>query len=116
MKRILLIVAVVCFGSISAEAQYGNESMRPAAARATIDKTLTEEVVEAARPLNSKLDYIAATYDAGDLRALIKNYEKTNKKIAARQGKTYVPYDRKINVEDPQKVKRCFHKRVDIIF
>ena len=84
--------------------------------RATIDKTLTEEVVEAARPLNSKLDYIAATYDAGDLRALIKNYEKTNKKIAARQGKTYVPYDRKINVEDPQKVKRYFHKRVDIIF
>ena len=63
MKRILLIVAVVCFGSISAEAQYGNESMRPAAARATIDKTLTEEVVEAARPLNSKLDYIAATID-----------------------------------------------------
>ena len=116
MKRILLIVAVVCFGSISAEAQYGNKSMRPAAARATIDKTLTEEVVEAARPLNSKLDYIAATYDAGDLRALIKNYEKTNKKIAARQGKTYVPYDRKINVEDPQKVKRYFHKRVDIIF
>ena len=49
MKRILLIVAVVCFGSISAEAQYGNESMRPAAARATIDKTLTEEVVEAAK-------------------------------------------------------------------
>lgn len=115
MKRILLIVAVVCFGSISAEAQYGNESMRPAAARATIDKTLTEEVVEAARPLNSKLDYIAATYDAGDLRALIKT-TKNQQKIAARQGKTYVPYDRKINVEDPQKVKRYFHKRVDIIF
>ncbi len=116
MKHILLIIVAVCFGSVSAKAQYGETPSPQAAAQTTIDKVLTEDVVEAARPLNKKIDYIATTYDSGDLRALIKNYEKTNKKIAARQGKAYIPYDRKINVNDPQKVKRYFHKRVDIIF
>lgn len=116
MKRILSVFAVFLLAAGAVQAQVDEVMMRPTVARATIKETLTEDVIEAARPLNGKIDYIASTYDEGDLKALIKNYEMTNRKTARRQKKAYVPYNRKIDVNDPQKVKRYFHKRVDIIF
>ena len=117
MKKALILLCLLCFGSASVQAQYNEPSqMSERKARSTIEKTLTEDVKNAAVPLNSKLDYIARNYDDSDLRALIKNYEKTNRKIAAHKGETYKPYDQRIDTQNPQKVKRYFRKRVDIIF
>ncbi len=117
MMRMLVVLSVFCFGISAAEAQYNPDANAElAAARTAVKEIRTKDVVTAAKPLNNKIDYIAGRYDAGELRALIKNYEKTNKKIAARQGKAYLPYDRKIDVNNPQKVKRYFRNRVDIVF
>lgn len=115
MKYLLFIIAALCLGSGTAAAQYGGNMSRTAAER-EIQEILTDDITAAAKPLNNKLDYIATAYDEGELKDLIRNYEKTNRKIAARLGKDYVPYDRRIDVSDPQKVKRYFHKRIDIIF
>ena len=92
------------------------EKMTIEQAQKKINETLNDNLTKAAKPLNNKVDYISHSYDEGDLRALIKNYEKTNRKIAKRQNKTYIPYDQKIDVNDPQKVKRYLRKRVDIVF
>lgn len=117
MKNALFILCALCLGFAStAQAQYAQEKMSTAKAHATIEKALTEDVKNASKALNTKIDYIATNYDDGELRALIKNYEKTNRKLAARKGIPYVPYDRRIDVQNPQKVKRYFRKRVDIIF
>lgn len=117
MMRMLVVLSAFCFSVSVAQAQYNSDANADlAAARATVKEIRTKDVTTAAKPLNNKIDYIAGAYDAGELRALIKNYEKTNKKIAARQGKAYIPYDRKIDVNNPQKVKRYFRNRVDIVF
>lgn len=118
MNKALIILYILCFACFAstAQAQYAQEKMSPAKARATIDKTLTEDVENASKSLNNKIDFIAANYEDWELRALIKNYEKTNRKLAARKGEAYIPYDRRIDVQNPQKVKRYFRKRVDIIF
>ncbi len=112
---ILFIAACLAFPAAAQTADTQKE-MTVTEAQAQLQDILNESLVEAAEPLNKKVDYIASSYDDGELRALIKNYEKTNRKIAARQGKKYVPYDRKIDVSDPQKVKRYLRKRIDIIF
>lgn len=75
-----------------------------------------EDTVKAAVPLNRKIDYIAGNYDENDLKLLIKNFEKTNRGTAQKQGKEYVPYDRRIDVNNPEEVKRFLRRRVDIIF
>ena len=115
MKYLLFIIAAFCLGSETAAAQY-NGTMSKRAAEREIQKILTDDITTAAKPLNNKLDYITTAYDEGELKDLIRNYEKTNRKVAAKLGKDYVPYDRRIDVSDPQKVKRYFHKRIDIIF
>lgn len=118
MNKALVILSILCLVLITstAQAQYTQEKMSPAKAKATVAKALTEDVTNASKTLNAKIDYIATNYDDAELRALIRNYEKTNRKLAAREGKPYVPYDRRIDVQNPQKVKRYFRKRVDIIF
>ena len=80
--RMLVVLSVFCFGISAAEAQYNRDANAElAAARTAVKEIRTKDVVTAAKPLNNKIDYIAGRYDAGELRALIKNYEKTNKKL-----------------------------------
>ena len=114
MKQFLFILAFLCF-ALPAVAEEERQ-LSPAATEMKLREILNDDIKDAAKPLNSKLDYMADAYSDGELRALIKNYEMTNRKLAARQGKAYVPYDRKIDVNDPAKVKRYFRKRIDIIF
>lgn len=116
MMRVLIIISAFCLITISAQAEVSEVAQTPAAAEMAIKEIMTEDVITASQPLNDKIDYIAKNYSESDLKYLIKNYEKTNKKVAARRGKAYVPYDKKIDVNNPAKVKRYFRKRVDIIF
>ncbi len=128
MKNLLFIVTLLILLSpiqvkasneendVNIQSTNTKEKMTIEQAQKKINETLNDNLTKAAKPLNNKVDYISHSYDEGDLRALIKNYEKTNRKIAKRQNKTYIPYDQKIDVNDPQKVKRYLRKRVDIVF
>ncbi len=117
MRQVLLAL-VLCFLLVpTTQAQsVEQDEMTPEQAQSVIEKTLTEDVKNASEQLNTKVDYIATRYDDNELKALIKNYEKINRKMAARQKEPYIPYDRKIDVNNPDKVKRYLRKRIDIIF
>lgn len=115
-KRVVFIAVASLLFSFPLHAQTTTAEDEAAADMQKLQELRDEDTVKAAVPLNRKIDYIAGNYDENDLKLLIKNFEKTNRGTAQKQGKEYVPYDRRIDVNNPEEVKRFLRHRVDIIF
>ncbi|MBP3546590.1 MAG: hypothetical protein J6K16_05620 [Alphaproteobacteria bacterium] len=93
------------------------EEISPAQAQRIINEDfLTEEVVKTTAPLKKHIDYIAKNYEERPLRELIKNAEEIERKVAKKLEEDYVPYDRRIDVKNPEQVKRFFRKRISVIY
>ena len=93
------------------------EDISPVQAQRIINEEfLTEEVAKTTAPLKKHVDYIAENYEERPLKELIKNAEEIERKVARKLDEDYVPYDRKINVKNPEQVKRFFRKRINVIY
>lgn len=93
------------------------EDISPVQAKKIINEEfLTEEVVKTTAPLKKHVNYIAENYEERPLKELIKNAEEIERKVARKLEEDYVPYDRKINVKNPEQVKRFFRKRINVIY
>jgi len=119
LKTVLIILGILICGGNSALAQAESEmekEMTPEEIQQQLDELFPEEDRKAAEPLNKKIDFIAKNYDKNDLKLIIRNFEKVNRETAKRQEKDYIPYDRRIDVNAPDQVKRFLRRRIDIIF
>lgn len=116
LKTAAITIAAFFIGFSPVWAQTAENDISAEEAKRQLKEILTEDVVKAAEPLNKKIDYIARNYDENDLKLMIRNMEKTDREAAKMQGKDYIPYDRRIDVNDPEQVKRFLRKRIDIIF
>lgn len=117
MKELLFAITLSLFVLASpARAEMSDEQIELEKARNTIKVLVTDDVVRSSQPLNNNIDYIAGNYSEDELKSLIRNYEKITRKVAIKQGKEYVPYDRRIDVKNPEEVKRYLKRRSDIIF
>ena len=113
MKRVLWATLAVFMINSPA---YCEETDKSAEQESTLEEIIAEHRKQAAEPLNERIDYISQNYSEKELKDLIINYEKMTRKVAQNKGIKYVPYDRKIDVNDPKKVKRFLKNRTDIIF
>ena len=118
IRALLITILTILFSINSANAQVDLdiENMSLEQAQAELRKYLTDDVVNASKPLNNTIDFMANNYSEQDLKALIKNFELVARKSAEKQGMEYVPYDRKIDINNPAQVKRFLKNRINIIF
>lgn len=115
MKNLLITLAACAVISHSAYAQ--TKEISPAEAQMIINEEfLTDDVVKASSALKQHIDYIADNYQEAELRGIIRNTEEIERKTAKRLHRSYIPYDRRINVKKQQEVKRYFRKRLDAIY
>ena len=119
MKRILfttvlILILALIIGIVDAHAQ--TEMTPEEAQRILREDFLTDDVVNATRPVNESLDFMARNYSEKELRNVIRNYELLERKRAAREEREYLPYDRKIDIKNPDEVKRYFKKRTNVVF
>lgn len=114
MKQLWL--ALFCL-LISVPAFAVSSDMSPEQAQEAINKRfLTTETVEITKGLKKQTDYVAENYQEGELRRLILNMEKLARKTARKNNNEYIPYDRRIDVKNPQQVKRFFRNRINAIY
>lgn len=117
MKALLITALSIILSAGAVCAQVANsENMSKEEAVIALKEYLTEDLVTASQPLNNDIDFVAKNYSEKELKALIKNYELITRKAAIREGNEYVPYDRRIDVDNPPEVKRFLKHRIDMIF
>ena len=120
MSKFLTALLIGLAISPSAFAQLGGvipDDMSSAQAQRIINEDfLTKEVVETTAPLKKHIDYIAENYEERPLKELIKNAEEIERKVAKKLDEDYVQYDKRINVKNPEQVKRFFRKRISVIY
>lgn len=114
MNKALFTFAICLFFALPSHAEISEEEVERA--RQVIKENLTEDVVEASKPLNKSIDYITTNYSERQLKDLIRNSELIERKSSLKNGHEYIPYDRKINVNNPAEVKRFIKKRSKIVF
>jgi hypothetical protein len=116
MRALFIILSALMFGIGNVNAQISATDMTKAQAEKALKGYVTDDVEKASQPLKKSINFIAGNYSESELKALIKNYEMAARKSAYKQGKPYIPYDKRIDVNKPSEVKRFLKKRADIIF
>ena len=115
MKRFIVFLVTLLVAPAVASAQ--EEEMSQAQIQRIIDREiLTENVKEVSRPIKDHVDYMVNNYQRADMRKIILNMEESEQKIAKQQRRGYVPYDRRINMKNPNDIQRFLHKRVNTIY
>ena len=115
MKMLPFCLLCMLVASGSAFAKY--ERLTPEQAQKIIDtRFLTPEQVKATAGLKTQIDYMAENYREAELRRVILNMEKLNREMAKRNNREYVPYNQRIDLKNPDQVKRFFRSRIDTIF
>lgn len=115
MKKFMMFLGIGILLPWVACAQY--EDLTPLQIQHIIDSDImTDQVKEISAPLKNHIDYVVSNYPEGKLRKIIVNMEETEQKIAKQQGRQYIPYDRRINVKNPNQVQRFLRKRVNAVY
>lgn len=115
MKKFIVFIMALLVAPAIASAQ--EEEMSQAQVQRIIDREfLTENVKQVSEPIRSHVDYMVNNYQRADMRKIILNMEESEQKIAKQQRRGYVPYDRRINMKNPNDIQRFLHKRVNTIY
>lgn len=115
MKKFIVFLVALLVTPVIASAQ--EDEMSPAQIQRIIDREiLTDNVKNVSEPIKNHVDYMVNNYQRADMRKIIVNMEESEQKISKQQRRSYVPYDRRINMRDPDDVQRFLRKRVNTIY